>query len=439
MISPKGKKLGDLCFLKLDGYQPPWRQAVVVKEGKGSKSILVVRVLEKEIEHKADQVSFFETGGEKFLLVEGKANQLRPTCLSPHRALEMEVQKLISCSKAKLADEDLQYVTASEDVAEDPSKQKTRSVDNSSGSGGSGSSEEEDKVLEMLMKAQRLERGKGIVSESRSQSSKEKPKRYPMLQEKTEEKDDTGINLEQVLLQSMASRGSEPAKTDQHLQTLLTLEVLKTLKGKKGKKSSPASVAQAEDSDALSTSSDEDKASGRKRGAGKAMKDFRESHKAMRRRPLKHVRRYIKEIEEIMGVSGEVGYNISDYTRKIQWGKQKSLMRIHFAVSELLQCQLKGKHEQACLQSVQLLRAIHQSCLDGGSWRAASLLMQHTDPLEKPRFGGEAAQLEDIASYLKALQDLEKRSGGQADDPDVDPAKNRKGGKGKKQETPAEM
>jgi len=439
MINPKRRKVGDLCFLKLDGYQPPWRQAVIVKEGKGAKFILVVRMLDQEIEDKTEEISFFAMGGEKFLLVEGKANQLRSTCLNPHRALEVEGQKLVAFTRTKLADEDLHYVTASEDLAEDSSKRKTHSMGESSGSEGPESSEEDDKVLEMLVRAQKLERGKGIVSEDRAQSSKEKPKRYPMLQGKTGEKEDTGINFEQMLLQSLASKGSEPAKTDQHLQTLLTLEVLKTLKGKKGRNSSLDSAPRDEDSDVLSTSSDEDKASGRKRGAGKAMRDFRESHKAMRRKPLKHVKKYIKEIEEIMGVSGEVGYNISDYTRKIQWGKQKSLMRIHYAVSELLQCQLKGKQEQAALQAVQLLRAIHQSCLDGGSWRAASLLMQHADPLDRPRFGGEAAQLEDIATYLKAIQDLEKRSGGQGEDPDTDPAKNRKGGKGKKQETPAEM
>ena len=351
MINPKRRKVGDLCFLKLDGYQPPWRQAVIVKEGEGAKFILVVRMLDQEIEDKTEEISFFAMGGEKFLLVEGKANQLRSTCLNPHRALEVEGQKLVAFTRTKLADEDLHYVTASEDLAEDSSKRKTHSMGESSGSEGSESSEEDDKVLEMLVRAQKLERGKGIVSEDRAQSSKEKPKRYPMLQGKTGEKDDTGINFEQMLLQSLASKGSEPAKTDQHLQTLLTLEVLKTLKGKKGRNSSLDSAPRDEDSDVLSTSSDEDKASGRKRGAGKAMRDFRESHKAMRRKPLKHVKKYIKEIEEIMGVSGEVGYNISDYTRKIQWGKQKSLMRIHYAVSELLQCQLKGKQEQGCSTS----------------------------------------------------------------------------------------
>lgn len=227
MINPKRRKVGDLCFLKLDGYQPPWRQAVIVKEGKGAKFILVVRMLDQEIEDKTEEISFFAMGGEKFLLVEGKANQLRSTCLNPHRALEVEGQKLVAFTRTKLADEDLHYVTASEDLAEDSSKRKTHSMGESSGSEGPESSEEDDKVLEMLVRAQKLERGKGIVSEDRAQSSKEKPKRYPMLQGKTGEKDDTGINFEQMLLQSLASKGSEPAKTDQHLQTLLTLEVLK--------------------------------------------------------------------------------------------------------------------------------------------------------------------------------------------------------------------
>ena len=32
------------------------------------------------------------------------------------------------------------------------------------------------------------------------------------------------------------------------------------------------------------------------------------------------------------------------------------------------------------------------------------------DPLEKPRFGGEAQSLEVIAAYVKAMSDLEKKS-----------------------------
>ena len=123
-------------------------------------------------------------------------------------------------------------------------------------------------------------------------------------------------------------------------------------------------------------------------------------------------------------------------SKKINWGKNKSLYRIHFALSEILQMQARGKPERASLMIVQLLRAVHQVALDQGSWQAASLLLSHTDPMERQRFGGEPEQLERIASYLKAVSELEKRSLQNApkeDNPNPNPkgrGKNdRKGGK----------
>jgi hypothetical protein len=35
----------------------------------------------------------------------------------------------------------------------------------------------------------------------------------------------------------------------------------------------------------------------------------------MRKNPLKHVRRYIKEVEEQLGVTSESSYKLVDYTR----------------------------------------------------------------------------------------------------------------------------
>ena len=38
------------------------------------------------------------------------------------------------------------------------------------------------------------------------------------------------------------------------------------------------------------------------------------------------------------------------------------------------------------------------------------MLLDLPDPLDKPRFGGEAQQLEVVAGYVKAMSDLEKKS-----------------------------
>ena len=72
----------------------------------------------------------------------------------------------------------------------------------------------------------------------------------------------------------------------------------------------------------------------------------------MRKRLLRHVRRYIEEVESVIGVSPEVPYHISDYTKRINWNKQKSLMRVQFAVSELLEWIFKGKHNISALQAL---------------------------------------------------------------------------------------
>ena len=55
---------------------------------------------------------------------------------------------------------------------------------------------------------------------------------------------------------------------------------------------------------------------------------------------------------------------------------------------------------------VQLLKAIHQACLDNGRWHNAALMMPVEDPLQKPIFGGDLQELDGIASYRKAVEEL---------------------------------
>ena len=131
----------------------------------------------------------------------------------------------------------------------------------------------------------------------------------------------------------------------------------------------------------------------------------------MRKNLTKHVRRYIKEVEYHLGASAETAYNLSDFTRKLNWGNQRTLLRVHFALSEILQTLLKNQPEQAALELVQLLRAVHQTNLDRGSWRASWLLLRYADPIETPKFGGSRRTWR-VAGYLNALQKLEKRAKG---------------------------
>ena len=151
---------------------------------------------------------------------------------------------------------------------------------------------------------------------------------------------------------------------------------------------------------------------------------------------MKHVKRYIREVEHHLGATRQTPYQLSDYTRRLNWGKQKSLLRTHFVVSEILQTLLQSKPEQAALELVQLLRALHQTCLDNGSWKASWLLLRFSDPIEVPKFGGEPQDLERVAAYLQAMEKLEKRSKGLGkgdQDEDAGKGKHGKGNNKKKQ------
>ena len=94
--------------------------------------------------------------------------------------------------------------------------------------------------------------------------------------------------------------------------------------------------------------------------AGKALKAYRQTHRAMKKQPLKHVKRYVREIKEQLGATNETPFSLSDWSKRINWGKNKSLMRLHYGMSEVLETLLKGKSEQAALQLTNLLRATHQ-------------------------------------------------------------------------------
>lgn len=53
------------------------------------------------------------------------------------------------------------------------------------------------------------------------------------------------------------------------------------------------------------------------------MQDHLKKRSRMKQKPLRHVRRY----EETLGVSAEAAYSLTDYIKKLNWGKNRSFMR----------------------------------------------------------------------------------------------------------------
>lgn len=116
-------KVGDTTYLKLEGFEPPWRQGAVLQVAPGGRKLhLVVRVRSSELLGRWKDLTSFDLSGQKFIIVEGSPDRLRSQCLQPHRALEEEPAALVQQGLTALGESaDLQFATASEDLpAETP-------------------------------------------------------------------------------------------------------------------------------------------------------------------------------------------------------------------------------------------------------------------------------------------------------------------------------
>ncbi len=58
---------------------------------------------------------------------------------------------------------------------------------------------------------------------------------------------------------------------------------------------------------------------------------------------------------------------------------------------------------------VQCMKGTYQTALDDGSWKLGWHLTTLRDPLAKPRFGGTERELEAVAAYSRAIEELESR------------------------------
>ena len=388
-------KAGSLTFITLEDFKPAWRQAVVEKVGRKGAIYLAVRVTESEAKEKESEFTFFELEGARFVLVEGPQSKTRSKCTQPHRALEHEAAVVVAKALELLEAEEVCFATASEELIEDKGQKtvtppKREDSSGSSATEESGESDGED-LLRMLNKASRARNvapGGAMSSGDVDKPSKSSKSRYPLLDNSGSKgkKDSSSSSLEK-LLQLQLAGGSNLMSGDQ-INALLQMEILKTLKGKgHSEKEITKGSSDSSASDGDSSSDSKEKL----RGAGKAM-------------------RYIRDVEETLGVSRDTPYLLTDFTRKISWGKHRTLMRLHWATSDTLQLLLRGKVDRAALQLTQTLRALHQCALDNGEWRTAWLLLHLPDPAERPKFGGDAHQLEVVASYVKAMSELEKKS-----------------------------
>ena len=240
---------GQLVFIKLDHFKPPWRQAVVLSE-KGRFFVLAVRVTSARL------FSHYECEGCHFMLVQGQQSQMREHCSHAMRGLEVAAGSVKAAGLVALQQDDLNYATASEDISagaqasagitpqalvEDSSEEDPDEEDGSA-----------DEIMQLLRKAKKAAPG-GATSSEKPKSGILKSCRYALLTAgKSNEKLASSNGIETLLQQAINS--GQPELASQSLNAMVSMELLKVLRGKSGKKSSSSALApdEQEDSDASS-------------------------------------------------------------------------------------------------------------------------------------------------------------------------------------------
>ena len=420
-------KPGQSVFLRVGSEfgDPVWRQGLVVKRHSSARMLIMVRAMEHGMKTEEGEVTLYSLEHRKFMLVEGSAGQLKELPPDePFSSLEVKPTVLLKFGKewvatATSAGTEIHTATASEDpeAPEAPRKQ-VRAVPSSSSSeevseGADEDDEDEDadllKLLQAAQKKQPASGGKGDSSRKAPKGEKKKSReRFPLL--KASNSEATGsADLDMASVMTKMLQSNAGGKPDlQTLQTMLMMKMLSDGPQRKRSERRSRRTAQEESDSQDDSSSGDDK---KLRGAARAFNRYRKSKEAMWEKPMKHVRIYIREVETELGVEhSDMPYNLWDYTRKIPFGKQKGLFRCHYLVSHILKHLLDDDKQSAALMTVLTLRCLHQVALDSGNWEVGWMLTTLKDPLSRRRWGGEPGHLESATDYLRAVQELEKRT-----------------------------
>lgn len=399
-------KPGSLGWLVLaDTFDSPQCREGVIVGLKDEWCQLLVRA--KRPSEARGHFTTLEHDGKVFFLVEIPCHLLRAYPQESHLKLGVEIDELTKLGKGLIeSDSELIIASANEEKSQPAGDRRKAQVRHGNQSSSESSdSDPGDTPLGALKKSWLGLDTSGEPRESAKKSTSRS--RFPLLDKKQKnEKAEKGIeNLGLDAVLSQAQSGRDP------LQALLAMQLLENLKDKKKlkhKKSKRDSSQSDSDSDSSSNESDSSSNHQRLRGHAKAVMTYQSSKKRMFRRPLKHVRKYVREVEKDLGAENRA-YHLSEIGKKIAWGKQKSLQRCHYMLSDILTKLLKGQTEKATLQTVLCLRAVHQAALDN-DWSIAWLLCHLPDPWSKRQWGGDPQDLGNVTEYLKSMAELHRNT-----------------------------
>ena len=393
----------------VDSERPAWREALLLGSNSGWLQLLIRTNSAKEmpegmtkIEHKGKTFCLLGCPPSKFVAFCEKQSLLK---------LELSAEELLEKGQDALASEtEMVFLSAGESAKAEKRRPARKSLsrpqpqDSSSEEESSQSSSSRDSDLQLTLgNLKKKWQDSGTRGEGRNKEKQHsRGGRHSLLQIK--DKGDSGENQSrQMMLKTMASE-QDPLKAWVTLQVYKDLQ--KDQRRKHGRRRQHSDDDSTSDSAVSSSGREERK---KKSGAARAVEGFEASKRRMKRHPLRYVKRYVRDLEKELGAQGRP-FRIHEGSRRVPWGKQKTLQRCHFMFSEVLELMLKEKWERAALQVVLCLKSLHQTAVDGGDWSVGWLLCHLNDPLNKAKFGGSVEELGHVTSYLKSMAELQRNT-----------------------------
>lgn len=301
---------------------PRWRESLILVEENWLR--MAVRCSAEEL--KRTELTPITLDDASFCMVEAGSHLLRVGAPSEAMMLQADNKKLLEAGKKALetGDEGVFFATASEPgviTAKTKSKSAPRRKDSQATPTSSGSSQEEEE--DILTQMRRSWLGGGTADEKKKTKSKSKKsgRRFTLIEKSKKSEEKNALSTSALL--EAAAQSSDP------LKGLLALQIAQV--SKKSRKSRRKKSSDSESRSSSSRSSEEGSSSGSRsrspgRGYSRAIKSYQASGKRMFRKPLRHVKRYIRTVEAELGAEDRP-YRLVDYNRRIHFGKQQNLKR----------------------------------------------------------------------------------------------------------------
>lgn len=245
-----------------------------------------------------------------------------------HLQLEALVSDLVQRGKALVeSDSELIYATASEPErrkkASPASRLPRRQSAENSDSESSSTENEEGDLSRMLssLKQDWQDGGTGKGKSSKEPKDFSTSRRFAYLSKDKENKQKKSEDADPMLKIFDSLNTS-----DDPIRALLVVQLAQSMEAKKRRSKHPrrtSSSSRSAGSHSETSDTDSSQGVGKRRVSGhaKAVDNYLEGKRRMCRRPLHHVRKYVREVEYTLGATDRP-FRLLEMGRRIQWGKQ---------------------------------------------------------------------------------------------------------------------